>query len=76
MDKEKFEDILQDVITEINKNDLSEEEVQERIKNFCDVNGKMDIYSMVAYLTNESRLYTQYLMHDLFIRLIDEGLLK
>ena len=80
MNKSDIYDHFLDKITTIKdkilKSDLySEEAIIERISQFCDENGKMDISYLPAYLTAETNDYIAIILSNLLTDLAENGYL-
>lgn len=76
MDTKKIEDIIADVQQDIYKNDLSVKSINERMHDrFGDASSKLSLNEAISFATDESRLFTQFFVHDLLLKLADEGYL-
>lgn len=76
MDEEYFKKMFKETVETIEKNDLSQEALQERVKAFSAEDGSLDLYNLAGYLANESRLYSKYLVFDVLNNLRKDGYLN
>lgn len=73
LNKELLENIIGEINHEIYSTDLTEEKIFNRLSDFEDENGKLSLEKLNAFVLQESRDYTTIFVHDLLLRLYDEG---
>lgn len=72
MDLKEFDKKFDIAVKNFNSNVLNLENIQKRVDEYCDENGKMDLYSVVGYLSNESKVYMVNFTYDLLRDLLVE----
>ncbi|RRG09462.1 MAG: hypothetical protein DUD32_04530 [Lactobacillus sp.] len=75
MNPEDLEKIIGEVNENIYKSDLTPEKIEERVKDYEDENGQVEITKMLRFVMQESHDYTSIFAHDLILHLADEGYL-
>jgi hypothetical protein len=75
MDADKLEEMIGEINEDIYSKDLTAEKLEERISDYTDENGKLDLYAALNWVSQEARDYTTIFAHDLVLRLAHEGYL-
>lgn len=75
MDADKLEEMIGEINKDIYANDLTAKKLEERVSDYTDKNGNMDLYATLKWALQESRDYTTIFAHDLVLRLAHEGYL-
>lgn len=76
MKTEKLETLITEITDNIYKNDLAPDIVERRMtEHFGQDISQIPLQDMLGFLANESRLYSNYLVHDLLLKLADKGYL-
>ncbi|WP_453992173.1 hypothetical protein [Bacillus nitroreducens] len=73
MEQQQLADIFETVIRKLREKDFSREEFEERLSQYSNADGKVELHQMSAFLVNESRLYTELLLFDVLNKLRSEG---
>lgn len=76
MDIKKLGMIINDVNDNIYESELTSDKLTARLNDYQNADGKIDHSSVIAFTLQESRDYTTLFIHDLLIRLSDEGYLN
>ncbi|KRM54784.1 hypothetical protein [Lacticaseibacillus sharpeae] len=75
MNEQEISRIIGGINEKIYTTDLTAEKLQERISDYCDDNGKIDLIMALKWMMQESRDYTSIFAHQLVAELADEGYL-
>ena len=76
MKREALEEIIGEINDNIYSSDLTSAKFEERVANYENENGKVDLVAINAWAMQEARDYTTIFVHDLLLRLSDEGYLN
>lgn len=64
--QQDLDNAYEKVFNEVNQKIFNIEKVQKRIEKFSNDDGNMDLYAATAYVMDESRIYTEAMIYNLF----------